>query len=141
MDLLDIVWSEEWDVVFLLDVLEHTPDRGEVLRQIRKSMRPGGLLFVTTPALTCFWTYNNELAHHQRRYCAQDFEDLATYVDLDLLRANYFMFFLSPALLLSRILFHPPGIGDGRARSRTCGAYTSNSSDTAKNNSLESVFD
>lgn len=108
IDLLDIVWSEEWDVVFLLDVLEHIPDHREVLRQIRKSMRPGGLLFVTTPALTFFWTYNDELAHHQRRYCAQDFQDLATYADLELLRTNYFMFFLSPALLLSRMLFRPP---------------------------------
>ena len=108
VDLLDIVWSEEWDVIFLLDVLEHIPDHGEVLRQIRKSMRPGGLLFVTTPALNLFWTYNDELAHHQRRYCTQDFQDLAKYADLKLLRTNYFMFFLSPALFLSRLLLRPP---------------------------------
>jgi trans-aconitate methyltransferase len=104
VDLLDIVWSEEWDVVFLLDVLEHIPDHGEALRQIRKCMRPGGLLFVTTPALNFFWSYNDELAHHQRRYCKRDFQDMARNADLKLLRADYFMFFLSPALLLSRLL-------------------------------------
>jgi SAM-dependent methyltransferase len=108
IDLLDLPWSEEWDVVFLLDVLEHIPDHQEVLRQVRRSLRPGGLLFVTTPALKLFWTYNDELAQHQRRYDRQDFYGLGKNTDLELLRTEYFMFFLSPALLLSRILFRPP---------------------------------
>jgi len=108
IDLLDLPWLEEWDIVFLLDVLEHIPDHIEVLRQIFRSMRPGGLLFVTTPALKFFWTYNDELVHHQRRYCRQDFRILAERAGLELLRTDYFMFFLSPALLLSRILFRPP---------------------------------
>ena len=108
IDLLDLGWRERWDIVFLLDVLEHIPDHEEVLRQVRRSMRPGGLLFVTTPALKFFWTYNDELAHHQRRYSKQDFRALGKQAHLELLRTEYFMFFLSPALLFSRILFRPP---------------------------------
>ena len=108
IDLLNLAWHENWDVVFLLDVLEHISDDEEVLRQIHRSMRPGGLLFVTTPALKFFWTYNDELAHHQRRYSRQDFQALAGQLNFELLRTNYFMFFLSPALLLSRMLFRPP---------------------------------
>jgi len=108
IDLLDLVWSEEWDVVFLLDVIEHIPDHVEVLRQIRKSLRPGGLLFITAPALEVFWSYNDEFARHQRRYCRQDFHDLANQSGFNLIRANYFMFFLSPALILSRLLLRPP---------------------------------
>jgi len=108
IDLLDLVWCEEWDAVFLLDVLEHIPDHQEVLRQVRKSMRPGGLLFVTTPALMYFWTYNDDLAHHQKRYCRKDFVDLGKQVDLELLRTDYFMFLLSPPLFLGRLLFRPP---------------------------------
>lgn len=107
IDLLDLPWVEEWDVVFLLDVLEHIPDHIKVLQQIRKCMRPGGLLFVTTPALKLFWTYNDDLAHHQRRYSRQDFQRLAEQTKLKLLRSDYFMFFLSPALLMSRILSRP----------------------------------
>ncbi|MCI0555567.1 MAG: class I SAM-dependent methyltransferase [Anaerolineae bacterium] len=108
IDLLDLNWHEEWDVVFLLDVLEHIPAHEEVLRQVSKSMRPGGLLFVTTPALKFFWTYNDDVAQHQRRYSRQDFRILGKQTNLELLRTKYFMFFLSPALLLSRILFRPP---------------------------------
>ena len=107
IDLLDLGWSAEWDIVFLLDVLEHIPDQVEALRQVRRSMRPGGLLFVTTPALKFFWTYNDDLVHHQRRYCKKDFLDMGKYVGLDLLRTDYFMFFLSPVLLLSRLLYQP----------------------------------
>ncbi|GAA0714566.1 class I SAM-dependent methyltransferase [Dokdonella soli] len=107
IDLLNLAWSEDWDVVFLLDVLEHVPDHVEALRQVRKSLRPGGLLFVAVPALEFFWSYNDELAGHQRRYSRKDFQALSAQVDMELLRTNYFMFFLSPALFLSRMLFKP----------------------------------
>lgn len=108
IDLLELDWQEEWDVVFLLDVLEHIPDHEEVLRQVYRSMRPGGLLFVTAPALKFFWTYNDDLAFHQRRYSQHDFHALAKQLNFELLRTNYFMFFLSPVLFLSRMLFRPP---------------------------------
>jgi 2-polyprenyl-3-methyl-5-hydroxy-6-metoxy-1,4-benzoquinol methylase len=108
IDLLDLPWSDEWDVVFLLDVLEHIPDHMTVLRQVRKCLKPGGLLFVTTPALRHFWTYNDELAHHQRRYSKNDFVNLGESADLKLLSTDYFMFFLSPVLLLSRLLSRSP---------------------------------
>ena len=108
IDLLNLAWAETWDVVFLLDVLEHIPNHEEVLRQIYRSLRPGGLLFVTTPALNFFWTYNDDLALHQRRYARQDFQILAEQTNFELLRTNYFMFLLSPALFLSRMLFRPP---------------------------------
>ena len=108
IDLLNLAWAEGWDVVFLLDVLEHISNHEKVLQQINQSMKPGGLLFVTVPALKFFWTYNDDLALHQRRYSRQDFQILAEQTNFKLLRTNYFMFFLSPALLLSRMLFRPP---------------------------------
>ena len=42
VDLLDLPWEGAWDVVFLLDVLEHIPEHEEVLCQVRKILRPGG---------------------------------------------------------------------------------------------------
>jgi SAM-dependent methyltransferase len=103
VDLLSLPWRGRWDVAFLLDVLEHIPDDVEVLRQIRTALRPGGLLLVTTPALDFFRTYNDDLIHHVHRYSRKDFSKLATSSGLELCFARYFMFFLSPLLLLSRI--------------------------------------
>ena len=102
-DLLRLGWRDRWDIAFLLDVLEHIPADADVMLQIRQALKPGGLLFVTTPALKCFWSYNDEIVHHLRRYAKRDFAQLADATGLRLLRASYFMFFLSPLLWLCRL--------------------------------------
>jgi SAM-dependent methyltransferase len=103
IDLLDLPWQGRWDVAFLLDVLEHIPDDQGVLRQVHQALRPRGLLVVTTPALQAFWTYNDVLAHHVRRYSRQDFARLASACGYELCFSRYFQFLLSPLLLLSRM--------------------------------------
>jgi SAM-dependent methyltransferase len=104
IDLLQLPWRERWDVLFLLDVLEHIPGDVEVLKQLHQSLRPGGYLFVTTPALRLFWTYNDDLAHHVRRYSRRDFAELAGAASFQVYRIRYFMFFLSPLLVSSRLM-------------------------------------
>jgi SAM-dependent methyltransferase len=107
IDLMNLGWTEHWDVVFLLDVIEHLPDDLRALREARQAVKPGGLLFVTTPALPQFWSYNDEVAHHLRRYCRRDFVRLGDQAGLQLLDARYFMFLLSPLYWLAR---RRPGI-------------------------------
>lgn len=102
IDLLQNPWTDRWDVAFLLDVLEHIPEDAAALRGIGKSLKPGGLLFVTTPALECFRTMNDDLVHHVRRYSRADFRQLARNCGLELVTSRYFMFFLSLPLILSR---------------------------------------
>lgn len=105
VDLLNLGMEGQWDMAFLLDVIEHLPDDRAALEQAARSLKPGGLLFVTTPAFTQFWSYNDDYAQHLRRYRRKDFASLATQVGLKMLDARYFMFFLSPLYLLSRIRF------------------------------------
>jgi SAM-dependent methyltransferase len=106
VDLLRLQWHSRWDVVFLLDVLEHIPQDADALLQIRDALRPGGFLFVTTPALRFFWSYNDDLGGHQRRYSQAAFRQLAARAGLELCSCSYFMFFLSPLLYLSRLSRH-----------------------------------
>ncbi len=103
VDLMNLHMHEDWDIAFLLDVLEHLPDDRRALKQAKEALKPGGLLFVTTPAFQQFWSYNDDLAHHLRRYTRVDFARLAKATGLTLLDARYFMFFLSPLYLLSRM--------------------------------------
>jgi SAM-dependent methyltransferase len=103
IDLMQLPWEDRWDAAFLLDVLEHIPDDVRVLREIHRALRPGGYLFVTTPALKFFWTYNDEFVHHVRRYSRVDFARLAAEAGFQLYWSRYFMFLLSPLLVLSRL--------------------------------------
>jgi SAM-dependent methyltransferase len=89
-------------VVFLLDVLEHIPDQRSALAEVRQALTPGGILVATMPALSCFWTWNDEFAGHQRRYSKRDVASLADECGYHLVDSRYFMFFLSPLLLLNR---------------------------------------
>jgi SAM-dependent methyltransferase len=84
IDLMNLGWREGWDVAFLLDVIEHLPDDVGALLEAARALKPGGLLFVTTPALARFWSYNDELAHHLRRYHRRDFAELAERSGLEL---------------------------------------------------------
>ena len=103
IDLMQLHMREQWDAAFLLDVIEHLPDDLQALRQARDALKLGGYLFVTTPAFPQFWSYNDEMAHHLRRYRRVDFIRLARESGLTLCDSRYFMFFLSPAYWLSRI--------------------------------------
>ncbi len=103
IDLLKLGWNERWDAAFMLDVLEHIPQDADALAQVRDSLRPGGLLFVTTPAFPFFWSYNDDLASHQRRYRRRDFQKLADGAGLELCDSRYFMFLLSPLYYLARL--------------------------------------
>lgn len=102
VDLYDLRWRERWEAAFLLDVIEHLDDDVGALAQVRESLVPGGLLYVTTPALKRFWSFNDELALHRRRYSALDYHKLADQSGLELIATRYFMFFLSPLLVLAR---------------------------------------
>lgn len=44
--------SGAFDVVTLMDVLEHVPDVGAILSAVRRVLRPGGVLYAHTPAVT-----------------------------------------------------------------------------------------
>ena len=101
-DLMDLQWNERWDIAFLLDVLEHLPEPGRALTEIQRALRPGGLLFVTVPALQFFWSFVDEFGHHQKRYHRDDFGPLAHESGFEILDCRYFMFLLSPLLYASR---------------------------------------
>jgi SAM-dependent methyltransferase len=104
IDLLDLGFERRWDVAFLLDVIEHLDDDVEALRNAERALVPGGLLFVTVPALQVFWSWNDEVVKHKRRYDEGQLVRAAEAAGFEALDTRYFMFFLSPFLLLSRRL-------------------------------------
>jgi SAM-dependent methyltransferase len=107
IDLMNLGWSNQWDYAFLLDVIEHLPNDRRAIQQACLALKSGGYLFITAPALNCFWSYNDTLNNHLRRYCRQDFLDLARDTQLEFCDARYFMFILSPLYWLARFYSKP----------------------------------
>lgn len=104
VDCLNLGWEQRWDVVFLLDVLEHVSDDVAVMKEVYRALKPGGYLFVTMPALKAFWSLNDEFGGHLRRYNRDDLAARAKDSGFRLVKSRYFMFFLSPLLWLSRMI-------------------------------------
>jgi SAM-dependent methyltransferase len=65
----ELPWDEAtFDLIACLDVIEHTPDDGVTLRELRRVCKPAGWLLVTVPAYQALWSAHDEANHHYRRY-------------------------------------------------------------------------
>ena len=66
------VRDEVYDLVALLDVLEHVPDDAGSLKAITKLLKPGGALLLTVPANKWMWSAHDVAHHHFRRYTKRE---------------------------------------------------------------------
>lgn len=60
--------AESYDLIALLDVLEHVPDDKGSLAAIFTRLKPGGALLLTIPANPWMWSAHDVAHHHHRRY-------------------------------------------------------------------------
>ena len=56
--------SSQFDLVILVEVIEHVPEQGALLAEISRVLKPGGRLFLTTPNPGC-WALKAEAAFWQ----------------------------------------------------------------------------
>ncbi|WP_310474423.1 class I SAM-dependent methyltransferase [Sandarakinorhabdus sp.] len=59
---------ERYDLIALLDVLEHVPEDRATLAAIAGRLVPGGSLLVTVPQHQWMWSSHDVANHHMRRY-------------------------------------------------------------------------
>ena len=103
------------DVACLFDVLEHTPDDVAVLREVRRSLAPGGHVAVSVPAYQFLFAHNDRTAHHFRRYTRGRLLKALREAGFEVRRATYVNvllgLFIVPAVLLFKLkerVFGPP---------------------------------
>ena len=60
--------DRRFDLIFMLDVLEHIEDDRGALSNVHRLLQPGGAYFMTVPALPELWSAHDEVNHHFRRY-------------------------------------------------------------------------
>ena len=63
-----IPFGREFDLVCLLDVLEHIDDEEAAILAVGRKLKTGGKLLLTVPAFQFLWSAHDVELHHKRRY-------------------------------------------------------------------------
>ncbi len=93
----------EYDLVALLDVLEHIEDDRAALASIATLLRPGGRIILTVPAFPWMWSGHDVANHHFRRYTKQTLRAAIAEAGLKVELLSPFNSFLFPLAAAARI--------------------------------------
>jgi 2-polyprenyl-3-methyl-5-hydroxy-6-metoxy-1,4-benzoquinol methylase len=93
-----------FDLILLLDVIEHITDEVEALRTCRPLLKPNGRILITVPAYQFLWSKHDELNHHYRRYDRSLLRKRLATAGFAIESSTYFNTFLFPAALAQRLL-------------------------------------
>jgi len=62
------IQKRKYDVILMMDVLEHIEDDAAILRKIKSHLKPKGMLLLSVPAYHFLWSNHDILNMHYRRY-------------------------------------------------------------------------
>lgn len=95
--------QNSFDLITLLDVLEHTDDN-KTLREAYRVLKKDGLLMLTVPALPWLWSEWDKILHHKRRYNKYGIISLLNNNNFNVIKATYlYSFLVFPALIIRKI--------------------------------------
>ena len=92
-----------YDLVAILDVLEHVKDDREALASIARKLKPGGRILITVPAFQWMWSAHDVVNHHHRRYSKQTLARVVEEAGLKLHFLGYFNSLLFPLAAAARL--------------------------------------
>jgi SAM-dependent methyltransferase len=95
---------ERYDLVLLLDVLEHIPDEDAFVDAVLFLLSPGGRLIVNVPAGQFLYSSYDRVQGHCRRYSLKTLREALERSRLSVLASTYWGMPLVPLLLLRRYL-------------------------------------
>jgi ubiquinone/menaquinone biosynthesis C-methylase UbiE len=93
-----------FDVITVLDVLEHTDDDLAALKELGRVAKPGALVISTVPAYGFLWSEHDEALQHRRRYSAHEVRNKMTVSGLEVERSTYFVTLLFWPIFAMRIV-------------------------------------
>lgn len=96
--------AETFEIILLLDVLEHVEDDVGALAALRDRLAGNGRLLVTVPAFPSLWSRHDVTHHHFRRYTRRSLADVADAAGLEVDRVFYFNSLLLPVAMAVRWL-------------------------------------
>jgi len=93
-----------YDLVAMLDVLEHIPGDLEALKALRPKLAPGGRILVTVPAGPGLWSAHDVAHHHHRRYTVETLTKVFTEAGYRVRHLTHFNTALYPLIVAARAI-------------------------------------
>lgn len=101
-----------YDLIAVLDVVEHVQDDVAALSAMRERLAPGGKLLITVPAHPWMWSAHDVVNHHHRRYTKGMLREAIAAAGLRPERLGYFNSLLFPLAAGARLLGRITGRAD-----------------------------
>jgi SAM-dependent methyltransferase len=101
---LSMFERDSYDLVALLDVLEHVPDDVGSLKAILRRLKPGGALVLTVPANPWMWSAHDVAHHHFRRYSKRELARVIREAGFEVQLLSFFNALLFPLVAAARIV-------------------------------------
>lgn len=108
VDLVDLnqplPMQDSFDLITILDVLEHIQDDQGILKNLKAHLRPGGTLLITVPAYQFLWSEHDVALKHFRRYTAHTLLEKLKLAGFEPIYCTYANFFVFPLVFVYRLL-------------------------------------
>ena len=92
-----------YDLIAVLDVVEHIEDDVGALRAMAACLKPAGKILITVPAHQWMWSAHDVVNHHHRRYSKATLKAAIASAGLKPARLGYFNSLLFPLAAAARV--------------------------------------
>lgn len=99
--------DKKFDVILLMDVIEHIEDDNNFLDSIKKYLKDDGVILITVPAFMCLYGVHDKFLNHFRRYNFKMLKNVLDKNNYKILNWSYFYF----SLFLVRLFTKEKEIG------------------------------
>ncbi len=96
--------DQPFDVILMLDVLEHIEDDAGTLQSLFSLLKPGGHAILTVPSLNWLWSVHDDINLHFRRYHRRPLRALLTQSGFHVRRLKYLFGWSLPLVYLRKWL-------------------------------------
>jgi len=97
------VEEQAYDLIAILDVLEHVEADEAALLSIAQRLKPGGRILITVPAHPWMWSAHDVVNHHKRRYTKATLKAVIREAGLNLEMISWFNSLLFPLAAAARV--------------------------------------
>jgi SAM-dependent methyltransferase len=95
-----------YDLVLLMDVIEHLDDDLAFVKASLDHLKPGGIVVINVPAHMAFYGKYDEVAGHKRRYNTAELRSLFQRANVEPIRIVLWGFLLTPFLFARKIVLN-----------------------------------